>query len=75
MTRIKLIIGLSISFFFNVNVFSQKGDYKIMRDTLTKLSCKAFDSFVIEQSISELTSIDTNLLDQNNESLIAKMGV
>ncbi len=74
MTRIKLIIVLSISFFFNVNVFSQKGDYKIMRDTLTKLSCKAFDSLVIVQSISELTSIDTNLLDQNEDLYYRDLG-
>jgi hypothetical protein len=74
MIRTKLIIVFSISFFFNVNVFCQKGDYKIMLDTLTKLSCKAFDSLVIEQSISELTSIDTNLLDQNEDLYYRDLG-
>ena len=74
MIRTKLIIVFSISFFFNVNVFSQKGDYKIMRDTLIKLSCKAFDSLVIVQSISELTSIDTNLLDQNVDLYYRDLG-
>lgn len=44
---------------FNVNINAQKIDYKVLRDSLMRLSCKPTDSLTIFQSNVELQRIDT----------------
>jgi hypothetical protein len=44
---------------------AQKLDYKIYRDSITKLSCKPQDSLTVARVNQELLSIDTMLFDQN----------
>lgn len=44
---------------------SQNHDYKTMRDSLTRLSCKPSDSLTIAKSNQELLSIDTSLITEN----------
>ena len=70
----KLTIVLSLLFFLNTTSFSQKGDYKIMRDSITKLSCKTFDSLTIVLTNIELKNIDTNLYDKNVELYYQDLG-
>jgi hypothetical protein len=49
----------------NKSGYSQKCDYKIMRDSITKLSCKPHDSLVVVHTNFILRNIDTNLIDTN----------
>ena len=44
---------------------SQNHDYKTMRDSLTRLSCKPSDSLTIAKSNQELLSLDTSLITEN----------
>jgi hypothetical protein len=60
--------------FYNAFAFSQKGDYKIMRDSITKLSCKNFDSLTVAQANLELTKLDTNLFDKNVDLYYRDLG-
>jgi hypothetical protein len=61
----KLIIALIIVSFLNTTAFSQKSDYKIVRDSITKLSCKTFDSLTVVETNAVLKNIDTTMLDKN----------
>jgi hypothetical protein len=44
---------------------AQKYDYKILRDSLTRLSCKPTDSVTVAKVNRELLNIDTSLIDKN----------
>lgn len=61
-------------FFLKTLAFSQKKDYKIMRDSITKLSCKPIDSSTVSQTNLELKEIDINLFDQNVDLYYKDLG-
>ncbi len=70
----KLTIALIILSFLNTAAFSQKGDYKIMRESITKLSCKTFDSLTIVETNLLLKNIDTILFDKNVDLYYRDLG-
>jgi hypothetical protein len=70
----KLIIALVLISFLNTTAFSQKGDYKIMRESITKLSCKTFDSLTVVETNLVLKNIDTNLIDKNVDIYYRDLG-
>lgn len=59
---------------FNVNINAQKIDYKVLRDSLMRLSCKPTDSLTIFQSNVELQRIDTLLIDKNIDVYYSDLG-
>ncbi len=44
---------------------AQNNDYKIYRDSLTKLSCKPFDSLTVANTVNKLNQLDTNQFHKN----------
>lgn len=46
-------------------VFAQKGDYKVLRDSITKLSCKPFDSITVAQANQDFKNLDISQFDTN----------
>lgn len=70
----KLTIALIIVSFLTTPAFSQKGDYKIVRDSITKLSCKTFDSLTIVETNLVLKNIDTTMLDKNVDIYYRDLG-
>jgi len=70
----KIILALLVVSFLNTIAFSQKDDYKIMRDSITKLSCKTFDSLTIVQTNLDLKNIDMDLFDKNVDIYYRDLG-
>jgi hypothetical protein len=70
----KITLALLVVSFLNTIAFSQKGDYKIMRDSITKLSCKTFDSLTIVQTNLDLKNIDMDLFDKNVDIYYRDLG-
>ena len=70
----KFTTTLFLLLFSSAFAFSQKGDYKTMRDSITKLSCKPFDSLTVVQTNLELIKIDTNLFDKNLDLFFQDLG-
>jgi hypothetical protein len=70
----KLIIALVLISFLNTTAFSQKGDYKIMRESIIKLSCKTFDSLTVVETNLVLKNIDTNLIYKNVDIYYRDLG-
>ncbi len=48
-----------------LTTFAQHRDYKIYRDSITKLSCKPFDSLTVAQTVYQLKNVDTTNFDSN----------
>lgn len=53
---------------------SQTYDYKTLRDSLTRLSCKPSDSLTVALANRELLGIDTNLIDLNMNAYYSDLG-
>lgn len=70
----KLLIVLTLFSFLNSTAFSQKGDYKIVRENITKLSCKTFDSLTVAETNLVLKNMDTNLFDKNIDIYYRDLG-
>ena len=70
----KLIIALTLISFLNTTAFSQKGDYKIMRESITNLSCKTFDSLTVVETNLVLKNTDTNLIYKNVDIYYSDLG-
>jgi hypothetical protein len=70
----KLIITLFSFLLYSEFAFSQKGDYKTARDSITKLSCKTFDSLTVAQTNLALIKIDTNLFNKNLDLYYRDLG-
>lgn len=47
------------------NLSSQTHDYKVLRDSLTRISCKPSDSLTVLKANQELLSLDTTLIAEN----------
>jgi len=45
--------------------FGQNYDYKKYRESLTKLSCKPFDSITVAETVEQLNQLDTNQFHEN----------
>jgi len=56
-----LILGICVA----NSSLAQNYDYKILRDSLTRLSCKPTDSVTVAKVNRELLNIDTSLIDKN----------
>jgi hypothetical protein len=72
--QVKLPIILFAIFLSTTPVFSQKGDYKLLRDSIPKLSCKPVDSLTVVATKLELEKIDTNLFDKNLDIYFRDLG-
>jgi hypothetical protein len=70
----KFTTTLFLLLFSSAFAFSQKGDYKTMRENITKLSCKPFDSLTVVQTNLELIKIDTTLFDKNLDLYFQDLG-
>ena len=72
--KMKLTLALILTSFLHTTTFSQKSDYKIMRESITRLSCKTFDSLTVAETNHILKNIDTNLFDKNIDIYYRDLG-
>lgn len=70
----KYTIALFTLILIGTTAYSQKCDYKVMRDSIPKLSCKPTDSLTVIQTNLELRNIDTNLIDKNLDLYYSDFG-
>ncbi len=56
------------------HALGQKQDYKIIRDSLTTLSCTPVDSLTLYQTIARLEAFDTNTISQHIELYYKDLG-
>jgi len=70
----KLTITLFLLLVSNAFAISQKGDYKTVRESITKLSCKTVDSLTVVKTNLELIKLDTNLFDKNVDLYYRDLG-
>lgn len=70
----KFILSLLTLIVISTTGYSQKCDYKIMRDSIPKLSCKPKDSLTVAETNLKLRNIDTNLIGNNLDLYYSDLG-